>query len=136
MAGIPLNTFRTVTKVVPFSATQATPGLPYTTQNPFAVYQAPPGTTGVVLYCQVANISDLNTYTISMWHFRPSTTTFTEVVKKIGVPPNDTLNVLGGKLVLETSDILFVSGSAIYTVGPPEYSDLKLIASVLESANQ
>ena len=136
MAGIPLNTFRTVTKVVPYSASQNTPGLPYTTQNTLAVYQAPPGTTGIILYCQIANISNTTSYTVSMWHFRPSTTTFTEVVKKISIPPNDTMNMLSGKLVLETSDILFVTGSAPYTIGPPPYSDLKLIASVLESANQ
>lgn len=136
MAGIPLNTFRTTTKVVPYSATQATPGLPYTTQNTFAVYQAPPGTTGIILYCQVANISSSATYTVSMWHFRPANSIFTEVVKQIAIPPNDVMIMLGGKLVLETSDILFVSGSAPYTAGPPAAGDLKLIASVLESANQ
>lgn len=135
MAGIPLNTFRTVTKVVPYSATQDTPGLPYTTANLFAIYQAPPGISSIVLYCQIANIGSIN-YTVSMWHCRPSTSIFTEIVKQIMIPPHDTMNMLDGKLVLETSDLIFVAGSAGYDPGPPENGDLKLIASILESANQ
>lgn len=135
MAGIPLNTFRTVTKVVnqssPPGMTQ--PPLPYTTQNPYAVYQAPPGTTGIILYCQIANISSSSAYTASMWHFRPNGSVFTELFKLMTIPPNDVMVALGGKLVLETSDIVFVSGSAPFAGG---YSDLKLVASVLESANQ
>lgn len=135
MAGIPLNIFRTVTKVVQQASppSMGRPPIPYTTQNPYAVYQAPPGTTGIVLYCQIANISGTTPYTTSMWHFRPNGQTFTEVFRQLTVPPNDVLIALGGKLVLETSDILFVSGSAPYAGGQ---SDLKLIASVLESANQ
>lgn len=131
MAGIPLNTFKTVTKVVQQAspANMTVPGVaPYNTQNIYAIYQAPPGTTGIVLYCQVANVGTV-TYTASMWHYRPSVGVFTEIIRQIAVPPNDATIMLGGKLVLETSDMMFVSGSS--PVG-----NLKLIASVLESANQ
>lgn len=135
MAGIPLNTFRTVTKVVPYSANQDAPSAPYTTANLYAIYQAPPGISSIILYCQIANIGVSN-QTVSMWFYRPSTGIFTEIVKKIMIPPHDTMSMLDGKLVLETSDLIFVAGSATYTAGPPETSDLKLIASILESANQ
>jgi len=134
MAGIPLNTFRTVTKAVqqanPLS--MSTPPSPYSISNSYALYQAPPGITSIILYCQIANVG-ATSYTASMWHYRPSTNTFTPVVFQIAVPPNDTLSMLDGKLVLETSDILFVSGSSPSTLTT---SNLQLIASILESANQ
>lgn len=135
MAGIPLNTFRTVTKVVQQASplNMSTPPTPYTTQNPYAIYQAPPGTTGIILYAQIANISGTTAYTASMWHYRPSGQVFTELFRQMTIPPNDVMIALGGKLVLETSDIVFVSGSAPFSGGQ---SDLKMVASVLESANQ
>ena len=131
MAGIPLNTFKTVTKVVPLAspAGMTLPGTPpYNVFNPYFVYSAPPGTTGIVLYCQIANVGVTN-FTASMWHYRPATGVFTEVVRQIAIPPNDVMVMIDGKLVLETFDIMFASGSS-------STNQLKLIASVLESANQ
>jgi hypothetical protein len=129
MAGIPLNTFRTVTKTVQYlDPANTTPtGLPGT-QNIWAIYSAPPGTTGIILYCQIANVSTVP-HTASMWHYRPGTGTFTAVVWNISIPNNDARVMLDGKLVLETNDILFASCSA-------QDLSCKLIASVLESANQ
>lgn len=135
MASIPLNTFRTVTQAVqqanPLSMT-VPPGPIYDLTNIYALYQAPPGITSVVLYCQIANVGAVS-YTASMWHYRPSTGTFTPIVYQIPIPTNDARTMLDGKLVLETSDMLFVSGNSPSSVG---VSNLKLIASVLESANQ
>lgn len=131
MAGIPLNTFRTVTKVVPQAspAGMTIPGTPpYNIFNPYYVYSAPPGTTGIILYCQVANVGNTN-FSVSMWHYRPGTGVFTEIVRQVTIPPNDVMVMIDGKLVLETYDILFASGSS-------GTSSLKMIASVLESANQ
>jgi len=135
MAGIPLNTFRTVTLAVqqanPLSMT-VPPGPIYDMTNIYALYQAPPGTTGVVLYCQIANVGNVN-YTASMWHYRPAGSTFTPIVYQIPIPTNDARTMLDGKLVLETGDMIFVSGNS---PSSPGVSNLKLIASILESANQ
>jgi hypothetical protein len=59
-----------------------------------------------------------------MSHVRSSTTT--EIVKDVTVPPNDAYIPLDGKLVLETSDSIKIAASA--------NSSLKLILSVLETA--
>lgn len=130
MAGIPLNTFRTVTATVkylnPLQANPTPPG----TGNPNYIYTAPPGTTGIVLYMQVANVGTAEDFTTSAWHYRPSTNTWTCIVKNIIAPINDTRIMLGGKLVLQTNDQLYVSGSDPYE----QY--LQLIVSLLESANQ
>jgi hypothetical protein len=60
-----------------------------------------------------------------MSHIRSSTTT--EIVKDVTVPPNDAYIPLDGKLVLETSDSIKIVASA--------NSSLKLILSVLETAS-
>jgi hypothetical protein len=130
MAGIPLNTFRTYTKVLKyFDPYQAHPTGPFTLGNDWFVYQAPPGTTGIILYMQVAN-SGIDNFTASAWYYRPTSGIFTDIVKNVICPVNDARIMLGGKLVLETGDMLFVSGN------DDSNSVLKLIVSVLESANQ
>jgi len=134
MAGIPLNTFRTVTLSVPLAnpLSMTVPPGPYTTSNIYALYQAPPGITSIVLYCQIANVGSTS-YTASMWHYRPSVSIFTPIVYQIAIPNNDSMSMLDGKLVLETSDIIFVSGNSPYSNGQ---SNLQLLASILETANQ
>lgn len=117
MAGIPLNTFRTIPHVV-----QNTPP-----PGNF-VYQAPLGVTSIILLAQVANIG-VNYPTVTFTHYQYSSGTYTELVSGIVVPPNDSLVLLGGKFVLETNDQIYIYGSATDT-------SLKFIASVLETANQ
>lgn len=131
MAGIPLNTFKTVTADVEYlDPVEPIPtGIPGT-GNTWYVYSAPPGTTGIVLYMQISNIDPGNNYTASAWHYRPSALRWTNIVKDISVPIADVRIMLGGKLVLETADQIYVSGND--TTG----ANLKLIMSVLESANQ
>lgn len=111
---LPLNVFKTVTKITPTS--------------PVGIYTAPVGYTGVVLLAQVANISS-NTNTISFSHQRTVTgiAVTTEILKDFPVSGNDTANLLSGKLVLETGDSLVLSGS--------DGSNLKFIASILETLN-
>ena len=130
MAGIPLNTFKTYTSTLVYldPISLIPPGLP-TTNNPYFIYQAPPGTTGIILYMQVAN-TDTQTHAASAWHYRPSAATFTDIVLNVPCPTNDARIMLGGKLVLETSDMLFVSTDDLTG------SYMKLIVSLLESANQ
>lgn len=107
-----LNVFQTTTAVVPVTESE--------------VYTAPTGYTGVVLLCQVANIGS-TTESIDLIHRRDSTSTDTELLKNFPISGNDTANLLSGKLVLESGDKLVVSGT--------NGSDLKFVASILESLN-
>jgi hypothetical protein len=142
MAGIPLNTFLTRTKIVrqPSGFVGGYPNPAAPNANDYLVYTAAPGTSGVILYSQCANISSTNTYTISAWLFRPNDNEnpnrWTEILIGSPIPPNDALVLLGGKLVLETGDSFWVAGTAP-NIGPSNVNtDLKLTLSILESANQ
>jgi len=150
MAGIPLNTFKTVTAYAQYLApnTSIPPGTPTNASgsivNPYWVYTAPPGTTSIVLYMQTANVSSNTTFAVSAWHYRlvtnytgpspVSTSIFTSIVNTISCPINDTRVMLGGKLVLETGDQLYISGTD--PSATPTSGNLELIVSILESANQ
>jgi hypothetical protein len=107
---LPLNVFQTVTAVVSASPTE--------------VYTAPVGYTGVVLLAQVANIG-ATSQDVTMLHRRSSTDT--EMLKQYPVAGNDTINLLSGKLVLESGDKLVISGS--------NATNLKFVASILETLN-
>lgn len=109
-----LNVFKTVTKVAPTS--------------PVGIYTAPTGYTGVVLLAQAANI-DSGTHTISFSHERTLSgiAVTTEILKDFPISGNDTANLLPGKLVLESSDVLVLSAS--------DGSNIKFIASILETLN-
>tara|TARA_B100000902_G_scaffold248821_1_gene235490 strand:- start:183 stop:515 length:333 start_codon:yes stop_codon:yes gene_type:complete len=97
--------------------------LEITTSNQTA-YTAPTGYTSIVLYAHVTNVGAAAA-TVTMSHVRSSTTT--QIIKEGNVPVNDAFIPMDGKLVLETSDSIQVSGSA--------NSTLKLILSILETAN-
>lgn len=174
MAGIPLNTFRTVIKqiqrpnkllwqVIPpnppvflgydpvntyFDGIYP-PGPGSVGNDSFLVYTAPLGVTSVLLFAQVASIATV-TRTVSLWHYRPDQTknliqypvAFTTIVNELHVPSNDAMVVIGGKLVLETGDQLYISSSdtemitPVYAESAKSITDLKLTLSILESANQ
>ena len=105
-----LNVFQTVTKVAPTVAV--------------GIYTAPVGYTGVVLLAQAANVGTV-TRTVSLSHKRDAVTT--EIVKSLPVQASDTANLLPGKLVLETGDVLMLSAN--------DASDIKFLGSVLETLN-
>ena len=105
-----LNVFQTVTAVVPAS--------------PTVVYTAPVGYTGVVLLAQVANIGT-NSQDITLVHRRSSTDT--EMLKNFPIAASDTANLLAGKLVLESGDVLVLSAS--------NATDIKFLGSILETLN-
>jgi hypothetical protein len=149
MAGIPLNVFKTVTSYVQYLEpnTAVPPGTPTppsgSPANAYWVYTAPPGTTAIVLYMQIANISSSTTFGASAWHYRLVTTytpvltqtpVFTTIVNDVLCPTNDSRIMLGGKLVLETGDQLYVAGTDTSATGTSGY--LQMIVSILESANQ
>lgn len=106
-----LNVFKTVTEVV--------------STTPVEIYTAPVGYTGVVLLSQVTNISATTAYDITLLHRRGAVDT--EIFKNFPVPSKDTINLLTGKLVLESGDKLVLSGS--------NATNLKFIASMLETLN-
>ena len=110
MAQLALNRFQTVT-------------LELTTSEQ-TVYTAPTGYTAIVLYAHVTNVGG-GAATVTLKHIRSSTET--EIIKNGIVPIADALIPMSGKLVLETSDSLKVSGS--------DNSTLKIIISILETAN-
>jgi hypothetical protein len=109
-----LNVFKTIARVAPL--------------NPVGIYTAPTGYTGVVLLAQAANI-DAQTHTVSFSHrrTRAGIAVTTEILKDFPIPGNDTANLLPGKLVLESSDVLVLSAS--------NGSNIKFIASILETLN-
>jgi len=116
VAAAAVNTFKTVTKVV---------GV--TTES---IYDAPVGFVAVFLLAQCSNVGS-STQNISFYHNRNVSgfgTVTTEIVKNFQIPANDTVNLLPGKLVLETGDYITISGSSS--------SDLKFLTSILETSNQ
>ena len=106
-----LNVFQTIPFVAP-------------TGGAVGIYTAPIGYTGVVLLAQAANVGSV-TRTVSLSHKRASVTT--EIVKDLPIEASDTANLLPGKLVLETDDVLMLSAS--------NGSDVKFLGSVLETLN-
>ena len=110
VAAAAVNVFQTITNVVGTSTV--------------GIYTAPVGYTGVVLLAQVTNVGS-STQTLSFGHRRNGTDT--EIVKDLAIPANDTVNLLPGKLVVETGDILTIVGSTA--------TDLKYLSSILETSN-
>lgn len=109
-----LNVFKTVTKVA--------------TTNAVGIYTAPVGYTGVVLLAQAANIGN-NTQTVSLSHQRTVTgiAVTTEILKTFPISSSDSANLLSGKLVLESGDVLVFSATS--------GTDIKFIGSILETLN-
>ena len=91
---LPLNVFKTITKVAPTS--------------PVGIYTAPVGYTGVVLLAQCTNMGSA-TYTMTLQFRREGVDV--PLISEVPIPPNDTANLLAGKLVLETGDSLVTNGS-------------------------
>lgn len=105
-----LNNYKTITKVV--------------STTPTAVYTAPVGYTGVVLLGQVTNISSTS-YDVTLIHKRGNIET--EIAKDFPIQGNDALNLIAGKLFLESGDQMILYGS--------DDTNLKFISSILETLN-
>jgi hypothetical protein len=109
-----LNVFKTVTKIA--------------TTNAVGIYTAPIGYTGVILLAQCANIGS-STQTVSFSHQRTVSgiAVTTEILKDFPISGNDTSNLLSGKLVLESNDVLVLSAS--------NGTNIKFLGSILETLN-
>jgi hypothetical protein len=143
-AFIPLNNFKTVAKPVPYypPADIEGPNGGNSDIQLAMMYRAPRGVTSIILLAQAANLDDTGeTYTISLVHFRPNKFNVdaawndenafpvkTYLLRNALVPPNDSLLLLPGKLVLETHDRLYAYASAP--------SKIDIVLSILETANQ
>jgi len=110
-SAIPLNTFKTTTANVTTTTT--------------TIYTAPAGVTTVILLAQVANIHQSNNVTITANHVRGSNST--AIIRNTTVPVNDAVNLLTGKLILQTGDSFTISASA--------NNNSQLLLSYLETAN-
>jgi len=128
MAQLPLNTFKTKTKI-----------LGTTTGTVSTVYTAPIGVTSIVLMAQVANLTS-STASVNFIHYRNRPVladaqgngrqdgqTESYLVKDFGVPSNDAGVPLSGKMIIESLDSV-----RAYSDTPEA---LQLILSVLETAN-
>ena len=111
---LPLNVFKTLTKVAPTS--------------PVGIYTAPVGYTGVLLLAQVANVSS-STYNVTFSHRRTTAgiAVTTEIVKDFAIQGNDSVSLVQGKLTLESGDTLLLSSN--------NSANIKFIGSILETLN-
>jgi len=132
MAVAPLNKFITI--AVPVAPGEQT------------VYTAPTGVSSIVLYASVANVG-VNTYpTVTLTHRRKSTASKTSgntrnirVIKDAEIPPNDSLVIIDGRLVLERSaliqDSVIIEGtqSGIVAVSTAQYDNNSGITTITTS---
>ena len=132
MAVAPLNKFITI--AVPVAPGEQT------------VYTAPTGVSSIVLYASVANVG-VNTYpTVTLTHRRKSTASKTSgntrnirVIKDAEIPPNDSLVIIDGRLVLERSaliqDSVIIEGtqSGIVAVSAAQYDNNTGITTITTS---
>ena len=109
MAALPLNSFKT-------KRLDVTTGIT-------TMYTAPTGVESIVLLAQVTNVT-AGIVTVTAYHGRSGTSV--EIVKDFEIPANDVLNLLDGRLALETGDTFEVQGSSSST--------MKAIVSILETA--
>jgi hypothetical protein len=129
MAVAPLNKFLTI--AVPVAPGEQT------------VYTTPVGVSAILLYAQVSNVG-VNTYpTVTFTHRRKSVASKTSgntrnnrIVKDAEIPPNDSLIIIDGRLVLERtaliSDSIVIEGtqSGIVTVTNCLYDNTSGITTV------
>ena len=114
MAAVALNTFKTVRHIV--------------TDSNVGIYTAPIGVASIILFAQATNVgSDGEVKFVTFSHARPGDIPIDfQIINDGPVIPNDALNLLNGRLVLETNDELVLSGD---TTG-----DVKVVVSILETA--
>ena len=130
MAVAPLNKFLTI-------AVPVAPGEQ-------VLYKAPVGTSAIVLFAQVANVGIGNTFPkVTFTHRRTSVATRTagnvrnnRIIQDGEIPPNDSLILIDGRLVLErtaiVSDSIVINGvqSGISTIQNVEYDHVTGLTTV------
>lgn len=107
---VAINIFKTVTANVTTSST--------------TVYTAPTGYTTVVLMAQVSNTGN-TLLTVTSNHVRSGVAT--NIITAAPLPTADAINLISGKLILQTGDSISISASA--------NSSAQMLLSILETAN-
>ena len=129
MAIAPLNKFLTI--AVPVAPGQQ------------ELYKAPVGTSAIVLFAQVANVG-VNTFpTVTFTHRRTSVATRTagnvrnnRIIKDGEIPPNDSIILIDGRLVLQRnavlSDSIVITGeqTGITTINDVKYDHVTGLTTV------
>lgn len=106
------------------------------------LYSAPVGVSAILLYAQVANVAAGSTYPkVTFSHKRKTNKTGNirenRIVKGVEIPPEDTLIMIDGRLVLERtaliSDSIAITGIQSGTVGiyTCEYDHLSGITTIV-----
>lgn len=135
MAVAPLNKF--ITLAVPVAPGEQ------------VIYKPAAGINAIVLYAQVANVAGVTTYpTVTLTHRRTSRVQTTlgnqrniRIIRNAEVPPNDSLVIIDGRLILERSalieDSLIISGaqSGIVSISSCTYSSTTGIATITTTTN-
>jgi len=88
------------------------------------LYTAPVTSTSIILMAQITNIT---TSSANVTFVLNNVSANTELALNLSVPPNDAVNVLTGKLVLQNGHSVYASASVNNT--------LKATLSVLETLN-
>lgn len=109
VAALALNTYKTYLSEVTTGIT--------------TVYTVPNGVSAIHLYSNVSNTT-AGIVTVSLYHVRGGTTY--EIIKNFKIPTEDSLEPIGGSLVMEVGDMIQITGS--------QNSAMKFSFSVLESA--
>ena len=120
---IPLNEFKVVTKKI------------VNEEDTFDIYETPENVAGIVLLCQIANLSNSPKRISAKVRVAGKdaegelTGTFSTVilVKEFTIPPNDAFNPLTGRLVLTVGDIFQITSHE-------GDSELDVTFSILENA--
>ena len=137
MALIPLNTFKTKTKML----TSSTSYFSYdgNVANTTTVYTAPIGVTSIILMAQVSNLTTQTQYCSFIHHRNRRVLSDAQgngfqaagvdsyMVRDFAIPHGDAGSVLSGKLILESLDSIRAYSSST--------ESLQLVLSVLETAN-
>jgi len=106
----PINVFKTYTaNLTPTSTT---------------VYTTPNGYTSIVLLAQISNISE-STISVTSDFVRSSVPT--NIIKNGSIPKHDAMNIINGKLILQTGDVLKANASIA--------DASQMVVSVIESVN-
>ena len=105
------------------------------------IYEVPTGTSSLLLYAQVSNVSVGTTYpTVTFFQRRESRSTGNQrdvrIIKEAEIPPNDALIMVDGRIVLEKTplvvDRVFLEGiqSGVGTITNVAYDEPTGIATV------
>ena len=106
-------------------------GIVTTNTGEVGIYTSPVGYDSIVLLAQAANISDSSTnrITVKLRTVKNDNIRTTEIISRFPIPPNDSVSLLTGKLVLEVGDSLIVQSDN-------DDEQIKFVSSVLETLNQ